>query len=431
MSKSRRNSPAQLAGSIALIASFAACAPTPDDGSVDTATPGDSPSPYLYIWAGDADRAEGDTDFLAAVDADPASPTYGTVLSTAPVGSVGNDPHHAEPMAPGDGLLFANGYDADRTFLFDLSSPAAPTLAGELDPVPGFRYFHSFFRLPDGHVIGTAQTGTEPDEVGGLVEFDARGGLIRTSSAVDPTDEYSMIRPYSYQLFPEQDRLLSSSFAMSLERSDNVLQLWRLSDLSLLGTIEVPELASAESPTCFFEQWVAQEDCAPAQVPGHDRPFEIRELPDGSAVMNTLSCAFFRIHGIDGERPEVDLLLNWEDVVDCGVPSRIGKFYIVPLAISNELVVFDVSDPSTLVEVSRLTLDEPLEPHWTQFDPRADRMIVTGTGPMIHMYLVDPETGELTRDRAFGPDFTMDREDWQHGSTGRAAPHAALFGGQD
>lgn len=62
----------------------------------------DSPSPYLYIWAGDADQADGDTDFLVVVDANPQSPDYGTVLSTAPRTSpwTGRIGPMARPAAP-------------------------------------------------------------------------------------------------------------------------------------------------------------------------------------------------------------------------------------------------------------------------------------------------------------------------------------------
>src|SRR5437867_11141429 len=47
---------------------------------------------YLYVYAVDADAK--DNDFLAVVDVNLASPTYGRVVNTVDVGSAGNDPHH-------------------------------------------------------------------------------------------------------------------------------------------------------------------------------------------------------------------------------------------------------------------------------------------------------------------------------------------------
>lgn len=47
-------------------------------------------SSYLFIWAGDADRKQ--ADFLAVMDADPASPTYTQVVRTMPVEEKGTNP---------------------------------------------------------------------------------------------------------------------------------------------------------------------------------------------------------------------------------------------------------------------------------------------------------------------------------------------------
>src|SRR5215813_15046325 len=52
----------------------------------------------LLVWAGD--QAHHAPDFVAVVDFDAESPTYGTVLRTVPLpsslgpGAIGNEPHH-------------------------------------------------------------------------------------------------------------------------------------------------------------------------------------------------------------------------------------------------------------------------------------------------------------------------------------------------
>lgn len=416
------------------------CGAAEDATSLDASAALPSPSPYVYVWAGDADAAEGDTDFLAVVDADPESPTYGSVLATAPVGSVGNDPHHAEMVAPTDGLLFANGFDRNRTFLFDLSSPAEPVLAGELDEIPGFAYPHSFYRLANGHVLTTFQRGTieGQGETGGLAEFDADGTLIRVTSAADPDFDGDIIRPYSAEVFPDIDRVLTTNFSMTLERTDNVVQVWRLSDLSLITTLPLPVLPAAEGPECYMDQIFLEQDCSPPRVSGHDRPFEIRTLPDGSAILNTIACGFYRIHAIETEAPQIEVVMNWPETVGCAVPTMVGKFEIVPNMITNEIVTLDVSEPASPVEVARFTIDEEgFMPHWAQVDPGTYRVVVTGGGPnagTIRMFWIDPDTGVLTPDEAFGradglgPGVSMTRDDWPHGPTGPAVPHAVLFG---
>src|SRR5438128_2238110 len=67
----------------AILVLLSACARRPE-------TPLFTGEPYLLVWAGDADRQS--SDFLAVLDADPTSPSYGKVLRTYPVRSRGNEP---------------------------------------------------------------------------------------------------------------------------------------------------------------------------------------------------------------------------------------------------------------------------------------------------------------------------------------------------
>src|SRR5512142_997816 len=82
--------------------------------------------PYLVVWAGDADRQN--ADFLAVLDADPTSPSYGKVLKTYPVRSRGNEPHAVNGAMRADRRVFASGVLANRTFVFDLRQPLAARL---------------------------------------------------------------------------------------------------------------------------------------------------------------------------------------------------------------------------------------------------------------------------------------------------------------
>ena len=65
---------------------------------------------YLYVWAGD--RAEADKNFLAVIDADPQSPTYGQLVTSAATDQTSNNPHHTEYVMPASGKLFANDSDS-------------------------------------------------------------------------------------------------------------------------------------------------------------------------------------------------------------------------------------------------------------------------------------------------------------------------------
>ncbi len=136
-----------------------------------TAPPVPQGSPYLFVWAGDAARRS--PDFLAVIDANPTSPSYGRIISSAPVGTTATMPHHTEYEFPHSNILFANGWVAGRTFIFDLSQPLKPRLASQFTDRAGYSFPHSFVRLPNGHVLGTFQShgkGFAPG--GGLVELE-------------------------------------------------------------------------------------------------------------------------------------------------------------------------------------------------------------------------------------------------------------------
>ena len=165
-----------------------ACGHAGDEDSAIGAS-GAQPSPYLFVWAGDQDEGEGDTNFLAVVDVDPASPSYGHVVATEPIGVVGGMPHHSElAMPPAGQPLFANAFSAGETWLFDLSDPLRPTSVGRTDPVPGYRTPHSFLRVTDGTVLATFQFSEEdlPGRPGALVRFSPEGRVLDIAGSADP-----------------------------------------------------------------------------------------------------------------------------------------------------------------------------------------------------------------------------------------------------
>ncbi|MEO7409871.1 MAG: hypothetical protein ABIU10_00920, partial [Sphingomicrobium sp.] len=81
---------------------------------------------YLFVWAMDADGQQ--SDFLAVVDLDRASPSFGTIVATIPTGVKNGKSHHTEHEMPDGGILFANGFGAGQTWLFDLNQPRTPII---------------------------------------------------------------------------------------------------------------------------------------------------------------------------------------------------------------------------------------------------------------------------------------------------------------
>ncbi len=174
-------------------------------------------SRYLYVWAWDFD--ERDSDFLSVLDVDPASPSYGEVLSSIAVGVVGGA-HHTEHVMGASDRLFVNAFAAGRTFVMDVSNPLAPRVASSFTTAGGYAFPHSFERTPSGTVLATFQAkANSRAEPGGLVELDALGNFIRGADAANPIDPE--LRPYSLTLLPRLDRVLTTSADMTGDKQGN------------------------------------------------------------------------------------------------------------------------------------------------------------------------------------------------------------------
>jgi hypothetical protein len=149
-----------------------------------------APGHYLFAWTGDA--AHKGNDFLAVIDADPASKSYGQLMTTLATDQQSVRIHHTEYVMPASGMLFANDHDAGRTFIFDLRDPLHPKTATSFTDMAGYMHPHSFLRLPNGHVLATFQHvhhGESEGQMsgsGGLVEIDDQGRLIRSASSEAP-----------------------------------------------------------------------------------------------------------------------------------------------------------------------------------------------------------------------------------------------------
>src|SRR5882724_8330662 len=135
---------------------------------------------YLFAWTGDA-GGKGN-DFLAVIDADPASSSYGHLVTTLVTDQETMSAHHTVCTMPAGGMLFANDHEAGRTFIFDVRDPLHPKVATSFTDAGGYMHPHSYLRLPNGHVLATFQhahngehsgdNGGHAGTSGGLVEID-------------------------------------------------------------------------------------------------------------------------------------------------------------------------------------------------------------------------------------------------------------------
>ncbi|MEP7065110.1 MAG: hypothetical protein ABI889_03670 [Gemmatimonadota bacterium] len=371
------------------------------------------PSPrYLFVWAGDADKKS--SDFLAVLDVTPQHPTYGKVVASVPAGAIGTVPHHTEYSLSQSGYLFANGFESGKSFVFDVRDPLRPKVARAFDDIQGYMHPHSFVRLPNGHVLASFHM-RHGERGGGLVELDDGASVVRTVTAVDSSVPDVLIRPYSIAVLPKLDRLLTTSSPMHfIEGAGIAVQVWRMSDLTLLKTIRL-------SPG--------------SRGYGHEDPQEPRVLSDGKTVfVQTRSCGLHRVTGLDTDHPRAEPVYTFEGGL-CGIPIVVDHYWIEAVPGISGVVVLDVADPGKPVKVSQLSLGADQFTHWLAWDEVGSRIIVNsgGTDSRLFMLNFDRRSGAVTMDedfRNFGstaPGFSMSNIDWPHGFHGTGLPHGAVF----
>lgn len=381
------------------------------------------PAPsYLFVWAGDS--AGQSSDFLAVIDATPGSTQYGAIVASLPVGAAGTHPHHTEAEMPTGGHLLANGFHAGTSWLFDLTQPREPRIVTSFGDKAGFSHPHTYVRLASGNVLATFQyghahggTASGPaHRTGGLVEMDERGQVIRSGSARDTAISDPLLYPYSVLPLPALDRAVSTTTDMDpndTAATARWIQLWRLSDLTLLKSF-----ALAPGPRGTEHRWTGEPHL----------------LPDGSVYIHTFMCGLYRLTDLGAAQPSASLVYTFEGKY-CGVPILTGHWWLQTVPQAHALVALDITDPSHPREVSRLSFGDDEQPHWIALDPSGRRVVLNSGGDGHRLFLVnfDPASGRLTMDDRFRdagasqPGISMTGKTWPHGFTGRAIPHGTVF----
>ncbi len=375
-----------------------------------------SDSRYLYLWTAAADRTQ--PDFLAVLDVQPAA-TYGTLVTTLAVPGTHNGPHHTEHEMPADDRLFANGFASGQSFIFDLTDPARPKLDGTFGDVAGLMHPHSFVRMPGGNVLATFQmhhdsTGIRP---GGMAELTPTGALLRSVSADVPGVDPS-IRPYSAAIVPLLDRIVTTTTDMDGDGPARTVQVWRLSDMTLVRSFQLPDGPAGDEGTLSAEP---------------------RLLADGKTVLvSTFSCGLFLIDSLATAAPSARLVASFPKLkgADCAIPVVHGRHYLVTVPAWHAVVSLDISDPAHPREVSRAVLDSADVPHWIAMEPNGRRVVITGYGAMAEKVVIatfDSSTGQLAIDQRFREPgalkagVRMRGPLWPHGGRGAGIPHGAVF----
>jgi hypothetical protein len=374
---------------------------------------------YLYLWTASADETQ--PDFLAVLDiTDDDAGRYGRLVTTLAVPGRANGPHHTEHEMPADRQLFANGFKSGQSFVFDLANPERPRVARQFGDLEGYSHPHSFLRLPNGNVLATFQMRHEAGAMtpGGIVELTPSGRVVRSSSASAPGTDPAL-RVYSGSIVAALDRIVTTTTDMDKDvPASRNLQVWRLSDLTLLDTVPLPDGPAGNEGLLTTEP---------------------RVMADGKTVLvSTFRCGLYLMEGIAGDAPSARLVASFPQKAGtyCAIPVIAGHYYLVTVPAWNAVVSLDISNPSTPREVSRVTLGPGDVPHWIAIAPDQRRVVITGYQALKHRVMIarfDSTTGQLALDDRFReigatePGYRMDNKTWPHGGTAKGIPHGAVF----
>jgi hypothetical protein len=252
---------------------------------------------------------------------------------------------------------------------------------------------------------------------GGLVEMTPRGDVVRSTSANQPGVD-RRIRPYSSAILRDIDRIVVTTSDMDNRDTTQTLQIWRLSDLSLLHTITLPG--------------------GPRGDEGF-RSAEPRVLRDGkSVIVSTFNCGLYLLHDIASTAPSATLVNAFprKQGTSCAVPVVAGDYYLITVPAWSAVVSLDVADPAHPREVSRIALGANDVPHWIGIEPNHQRVVVTGYQAMKTRVLLarfNESTGTLSWDTRFhAPGSTelglrLEGVTWPHGGASAGVPHGAVF----
>ncbi len=365
---------------------FAAGCTTPRAASVTPRTD----SAFLYVWTQTADTTR-PAAFMTVFDLRDGSPTAGQIVNTVWAGKGSSSVHHTEASVQRDQLLFANDFGKGRTYVFDVGNPGVPRIAATFGTAGPFGWPHSYSRLPNGTRLVTYQwDSTRFDKPpGGIAEVTTTGKIVRWARASSPDADDKDITPYSVEVIPSMDRAVTTSTSM-IEDTGVHIQIWRLSDLTLLHTLRIPAPPHAMHAT--------------DTVAHHLLPAEPRLLTDGRTVMfGTFMCGLFTLTDIESSHPRIAMVSTFPGE-NCAVPVTMGKYWIQTVPSIHGVVALDISNPAAPREVSRLTFDDSVKPHWLARNETGTRLVMNSGSkkdPNVYLMTFDPATGKLGHDERF------------------------------
>jgi selenium binding protein SBP56 len=377
---------------------------------------------YLFICAGDQARTA--PDFLAVLNFDEDSPSYGKVIAKAPLpepGAAGNEFHHIGLSADGKtvacGGLLSVLKGQNEVFFFDVSNPRAPKFLSSANP-PLSAITDDFDALPNGGFLVTMMGGAQGHAPGRVAEFDGKLNLVKEYPENPPMDGFN---PHGISVRPEINLMVTSDFVCPSTTLDAVaggvdfrgsVRVWNLRHREILRTIDIPNAGGTIDVKL---------------IPGDhkERGFTAGMLDD-------------KLYLLDTKNGAARAVFDFATISKGGWPqlmriTRDGKRLFISMNQAGKVAMFDISDPDEPRLLKALDLGPNSGPHYIALTPDEKRLVISdyflnedSFGKVhaegdhkIHVARVSDK--DLALDSRFAVDFNTAFE------TGPARPHGVAI----
>jgi selenium-binding protein 1 len=171
---------------------------------------------YVHVWTLGVEGWGDGSDKLVTIDANPASKTYGKVVSTVSVGGRG-ETHHMG-FTDDRRFLWAGRLDDSRIFVFDVGAdPSKPKLVRTISDLPGRTGLvgpHTFYAMPGRMLIGTLSNTRDNGGATGLAVYNNKGEFVQKYMLPTGVQDGVQGDGYGYDVAinPGKNVLLTSSF---------------------------------------------------------------------------------------------------------------------------------------------------------------------------------------------------------------------------
>jgi len=382
----------------------------------------DQAGKYLFVWAGDQGRTN--PDFLAVINFDEGSASYGRAITTVPLpqpGSTGNEPHHVGLSTDGRTLACGGLLSVLRAqkeiFFFDVSNPRAPRFISAADP-PQSAITDEFYPLENGGFLVTMMGGAGGAHPGRVAEFNKDLQLVSEHPQRPPMDGFN---PHGISVRPELNLMVTSDFicpSTTLHVMPGGLDLrgsvrvWNFRERKILRTVTIPNPAGT---------------------------IDVKLIPgDEKARAYTAGMTDDQLYLIDTRRGTATSVFDFSTISPGGWPQLMrmtndGKRLFISMNTAGKIVMFDTSDLSRPKVLKVLDLGANSGPHYIALTNDERRLVISD------YFLNEDDAGKVhaegdhvvhvakvtSKDLALDPRFRLDFN--TAFATGPARPHGLAF----